>query len=339
MKHSHSLAVMEEEMQAKTKRPYLSIVIPLYNEEENIETLQKKLNESLGRIGSGYEIIYVDDGSKDRSFIILSRIAKEDKRVKVIKFRKNYGQTAAMSAGFDAAQGDVIIPLDADLQNDPADIPKLLEKIDEGYDVVSGWRKNRQDKFWSRQLPSVMANRLISSITGVRLHDYGCSLKAYRAEIIKNVKLYGEMHRFIPAFSALEGGLVTEIAVNHHPRLAGKSKYGLSRTFKVFLDLIVVKFFTDYAKKPIHLFGSLGLLTFFFGFLSAVIAVYQRIFNNESFTSSSFLVLAVVFSLFALQSVLLGLLGEVAIRTHHESPGKKIYTVAKTVNIEVLSHD
>lgn len=323
-----------EPITTKTDRPYVSLAIPVLNEEENLESLQARLNEILEQLGLDYEIIYVDDGSRDRSFAILQRFANEDARIKVIKFRKNYGQTAAMSAAFDAARGEVIIPLDADLQNDPFDIPRLLEKINEGYDVVSGWRKNRHDTLITRKLPSMLANRLISSVTGVYLHDYGCSLKAYRAEIIKDVRLYGEMHRFIPAFSALEGASVTEIPVNHHPRVAGKSKYGLSRTIKVFLDLMVVKFLTDYAKRPIHVFGSVGLLLCLGGVLSGAMSLYQKYMYQVYVHRSPLILLAVFLFLLGVQFIMMGLLAELGIRTYHESQGKKIYTIARTVNIE-----
>jgi glycosyltransferase involved in cell wall biosynthesis len=319
----------------ETAQPYLSIAIPVYNEEENLDQLQTRLTDSLEQMGIDYEIIYVDDGSRDKSFAILNRLAAADKRVKVIKFRKNYGQTAAMSAAIDAARGKVIVPLDADLQNDPQDIPRLLEKINEGYDVVSGWRKTRHDTFVTRKLPSMIANRLISAVTGVHLHDYGCSLKAYRSEIIKDVRLYGEMHRFIPAFSVLEGASVTEIPVTHHPRMAGKSKYGLSRSIKVFLDLMVVKFLGDYAKRPIHVFGSLGLLMCFGGTLSGLFTLYQKFTVPEFYVHRSPLILLAVFLfLLGVQFIMMGLLAELGIRTYHESQGKKIYTVARTLNIE-----
>ena len=315
-------------------RPYISIIIPVYNEEENLDALQTRLSALLENLHLEYEIIYVDDGSRDGSFKILEKLAAADNRLKVIKFRKNYGQTAAMSAAIDAASGEVIIPLDADLQNDPQDIPRLLEKIDEGYDVVSGWRKHRHDTFITRKLPSMMANRLISSVTGVYLHDYGCSLKAYRAEIIKDVRLYGEMHRFIPAFSALEGARVTEIPVTHHPRMAGKSKYGLSRTIKVFLDLMVVKFLGDYAKRPIHIFGTLGLLLCLGGVLCGMVTLYEKFMLADAPVHRNPLILLAVFLfMLGVQFIMMGLLAELNIRTYHESQGKKTYTVAKWINI------
>lgn len=324
--------IVAEETVSNTRRPYLSLIIPVYNEEENLEALQTRIQTIMEGFKFTYEIIYVDDGSRDRSFSILERLANLDKRIKVIKFRKNYGQTAAMSAAIDASTGEVIIPLDADLQNDPQDIPRLLEKIDEGYDVVSGWRKHRQDTFITRKLPSMMANSLISSVTGVHLHDYGCSLKAYRAEIIKDVRLYGEMHRFIPAFSALEGARVTEIPVTHHPRMAGKSKYGLSRTVKVFLDLMVVKFLGTYARRPIHIFGTVGLLMCFTGIISGMVTLFEKFSSGVYVHRNPLILLAVFLFLLGVQFIMMGLIAELLIRIYHESQDKKTYTVARTVN-------
>ncbi len=312
--------------------PYLSIIVPVYNEAENVAALQERIVEKLHDVAQAYEVIYVDDGSRDDSFAILRKLAASDARMKLIQFRKNYGQTAAMAAAIDAAQGEIIIPLDADLQNDPQDIPRLLEKIAEGYDVVSGWRKARQDTFITRKLPSLLANRLISLVTGIYLHDYGCSLKAYRADLLKSVRLYGEMHRFIPAFCMLEGARVTELVVTHHPRRAGKSKYGLSRTFKVILDLMVVKFLSSYAKRPIHAFGALAFISSLLALSSGVIALYEKLFL-PTYNSGLFFLLAVLLFIFGLQLVMMGLLAEVMMRTYYESQGKKIYTIARTVNI------
>ncbi|MBI4853938.1 MAG: glycosyltransferase family 2 protein [Acidobacteria bacterium] len=320
-------------LDTQTSRPNISIIIPVYNEEENLENLQARISEILEEIKIDYEIIYVDDGSRDNSFMLLEKLAKKDSRIKLIKFRKNHGQTAAMSAAIDVAQGEIIIPLDADLQNDPRDIPNLLDKIAEGYDVVSGWRRARQDTFITRKLPSMMANRLISSVTGVYLHDYGCSLKAYRADIVKNVRLYGEMHRFIPAFCALEGARVTEIPVNHHPRVAGKSKYGLSRIVKVFLDLMVVKFLGDYAKRPIHVFGTIGLILCFGASLAGVATLYDKFIHEVYVHRNPLILLAVFLFLVGVQFIMVGLIAELIIRTYHESQGKKTYTIAKTVNL------
>lgn len=320
-------------LETQISRPNISIIIPVYNEEENVENLQARISEILEEIKIDYEIIYVDDGSRDRSFVLLEKLALKDTRIKLIKFRKNHGQTAAMSAAIDIAQGEIIIPLDADLQNDPRDIPNLLDKMAEGYDVVSGWRKARQDTFITRKLPSMMANRLISSVTGVYLHDYGCSLKAYKREIIKDVRLYGEMHRFIPAFCALEGAKVTEIPVNHHPRVAGKSKYGLSRIVKVFLDLMVVKFLGDYAKRPIHIFGTIGVFLCLGASFIGTITLYDKFVNEVFVHRNPLILLAVFLFLIGIQFIMVGLLAELIIRTYHESQGKKTYTIAKTVNL------
>ncbi|RTZ61357.1 MAG: glycosyltransferase, partial [Gammaproteobacteria bacterium] len=237
----------------------ISVVIPVYNEEENLKPLYGELKEVLKSLPYEYEIIFVDDGSTDGSYEILKKLALEDKKVKVIRFRRNYGQTAAMYAGFQYAQGDVIITMDGDLQNDPHDIPKLLEKINEGYDIVSGWRKNRKDPFLTRILPSKIANWIISKVTGVHLHDYGCTLKAYRKEVAKNFRLYGDMHRFLPAVAKSFGAKITEIVVNHRPRIHGRSKYGIGRTVRVILDIFLVKFLNDYLNKPMYVFGSTGL--------------------------------------------------------------------------------
>lgn len=310
----------------------LSIVVPVYNEEENLRNLQVCLYKALSAMGLDYEVIYVDDGSSDSSFKILAEMAEQDKRIKVVRFRKNYGQTAAMSAGIEVASGRVIVPLDADLQNDPADIPLLLAKMEEGYDVVSGWRRDRKDSL-SKTLPSAIANRLISRVTGVKLHDYGCSLKAYRGDLIKEVKLYGEMHRFIPAFAFIEGATVTEIPVTHHPRVAGKSKYGLSRTFKVFLDLITVKFFIDYACKPIHFFGIAAALAFLCGLGITGFALTDAIFRIGYLQLVPGLISALIFFFMALMFVMMGLVAELGMRTHYEAQGKRIYTVSKIINL------
>lgn len=320
-------------LETQISRPNISIIIPVYNEEENVENLQARLSEMLVGLNIDYEIIYVDDGSRDKSFLLLEKLALKDSRVKLIKFRKNHGQTAAMSAAIDVSQGEIIIPLDADLQNDPKDIPNLLDKMAEGYDVVSGWRKQRQDTLVTRKIPSMLANRLISSVTGVYLHDYGCSLKAYRADIIKDVRLYGEMHRFIPAFCALEGAKVTEIPVNHHPRVAGQSKYGLSRTVKVFLDLMVVKFLGDYAKRPIHIFGTIGLFLCLSGIFCGLLTLYDKFVLSVFVHRNPLILLAIFLFLVGTQFIMVGLLAELIIRTYHESQGKKTYTIAKTVNL------
>src|SRR5262245_22133622 len=240
--------------------PELSVVVPIYDEEENIPALYERLTGVLAALGSGYEIIAVDDGSHDRSFALLRELARADRRLRVVRFRRNFGQTAAFTAGFERARGEVVVTIDADLQNDPADIPRLLEKIAEGYDVISGWRAHRQDAFWNRRLPSIMANRLISLVTGLRLHDYGCSRKAYRREVVQDLQLYGELHRFIPAIASWQGVQVAELAVNHEPRRFGSSKYGIGRTLRVMLDLMTVRFLLSYATRPMQIFGLVGLL-------------------------------------------------------------------------------
>src|ERR687885_792899 len=261
----------------------ISLLLPVLNEEPNLRPLHAKIDEALAHLGRTAEIIYVDDGSTDGSLEVLREISRLDPRVRVIALRRNYGQTAAMAAGIDAARGKVLIPMDADLQNDPADIARLLEKLDEGYDVVSGWRKDRKDKMITRKIPSMIANRLISWIGGVPLHDYGCSLKAYRRESLQDVRLYGEMHRFIPIYAAWAGARVTEIPVDHHARTMGKSKYGLSRTLKVVLDLVTIKFMASYQTKPIYVFGTFGIFAFVISMLAGLYAVFLKLVEHVSF--------------------------------------------------------
>ncbi|MFH1563269.1 MAG: glycosyltransferase family 2 protein [Nitrospirota bacterium] len=310
----------------------LSIILPVYNEEDNIAELHSKITNALINLGKSYEIIYVDDGSQDRSFEILAEIAKVDERTKVIQFRKNFGQTAAIAAGFDHAQGEILIPMDADLQNDPEDIPKFLHKIEEGYDVVSGWRKNRKDKWITRRIPSVLANKLISLVTGVKLHDYGCTLKAYRKEVIENIKLYGEMHRFIPVYASLAGGKITEVVVTHHPRRHGKTKYGLSRTMKVILDLFTVKFFCSYATKPIYAFGGFGALLGLVGVMVGAVTIFQKYAYGIWVHKNPLLLLAVFLGILGIQLIMMGLLAEIIMRTYYESQAKPVYLVKKLIN-------
>lgn len=310
----------------------LSVIIPVFNEEENIAPLYHKLKSVLSSFGKDYEIIFVDDGSMDESFKILESLAKEDERVKVIGFRRNFGQTAALSAGFDAAKGAIIIPMDADGQNDPQDIPRLAGKIKEGCDVVSGWRRKRKDDFFRRRLPSLFANKLISWMTGVYLHDYGCTLKAYRARAIKDVGLYGEMHRFLPALAFWQGAKIGEIEVGHHERIHGKSKYGLFRIFKVLLDLITVKFLGSFSTKPSYVFGGIGLFLFFWGIVSGVAVVLQKIFLGSSMIQSPLLHLTALLITLSILFVLNGLLAELSIRTYHESQGKPTYLIRQTIN-------
>lgn len=306
---------------------YLSIVIPLFNEEENVEEAYRQARDALSTFGVPYEIIFVDDGSRDRTLEISRRIASGDNRVKVVSFRKNFGQTAAMSAGFDYARGKVVIPMDGDLQNDPGDIPRLIAKIEEGYDVVSGWRKERKDTFLTRRLPSITANWLISKITGVHLHDYGCTMKAYRKEVVQNLNLYGEMHRFLPALASIYGVNVAEVVVRHHPRLRGKSKYGLTRILKVFLDLMTVKFLLSYSTKPIRLFGPLGLGAVSLSVLSGLAAIYMKIFDALSLNRNPLFLLSVILLFMGIQLISLGLIAEINVRTYHESQKKPIYAV------------
>ncbi|MBY0360024.1 MAG: glycosyltransferase family 2 protein [Candidatus Obscuribacterales bacterium] len=312
--------------------PELSVLIPVYNEEESLPHLYQKLRSELDALQRSWELIMVDDGSKDSSWSILQKIAAEDKRVRCVRFVRNFGQTAALSAGIDYASGEIIIPMDADLQNDPADLNLLLSKLDEGFDVVSGWRKDRQDEFFTRLIPSWTANKIISVISGVRLHDYGCSLKAYRHEVIKNVRLYGEMHRFVPIYASWMGARVTEIPVTHHARKFGTSKYGLSRTFKVVLDLILVKFLSSYATKPIHIFGSMGLLSIVGSIVAFSWMVILKLFYATSFISTPLPILVAVLALLGVQFIFMGLLAEIIMRTYHESQGKAIYCVKAVLN-------
>ncbi len=314
--------------------PSISVVIPLYNEEESIPHLYEKLTEALEAYGKPYEVIIVDDGSTDGSYPLLRQIAEQDKRFKIVRLRRNFGQTAAFAAGFDHARGDVIITMDADLQNDPADIPKLMEKIEEGFDIVSGWRINRQDRFLDRKLPSMIANRLISNVTDVRLHDYGCSLKAYRAEVLREVRLYGELHRFIPALASQVGGAVTEVPVNHHPRRFGKSKYGISRTIRVILDLITVWFLGTYSTRPLHVFGTMGLVSAGMGVLLGLYLSFLKLVEGQNIGGRPLLLLAVLLVVVGVQLITMGLLAEMIIRTYHESQGKPIYVVREVLNAD-----
>ncbi len=308
----------------------LSVVIPVYNEEENIEILHGRLSNALQSMKDDYEIIYVDDGSNDRSLEILERIQREDNHVLVLSMRRNFGQTAAFAAGFDFARGDVIVTMDADLQNDPDDIPRLIELMKD-YDLVSGWRKDRKDPFFSRRLPSMIANWLISRVTGVKLHDYGCSLKAYKKDIVKNLRLYGEMHRFIPAVASWYGVRIAEVPVKHHPRLRGKSKYGISRTFKVLLDLITVKFLQSFSTKPVQFFGSLGLLSTFFGMITLLYLFFLKLLYGASIGNRPLLILGVLLVIIGIQFIGMGLLGEMLVRVYHESQRKPIYVLKKVI--------
>lgn len=318
----------------QNQHPELSLFLPVLDEEENLQPMHAKIDAALGALGKTAEVIYVDDGSTDGSLDILKKIAAGDDRVRVISLRRNYGQTAAMSAGIDAAVGDILIPMDADLQNDPADIARLLQKLDEGYDVVSGWRKNRQDNLVSRKVPSQIANRVISWISGVPLHDYGCSLKAYRRDVIQDVKLYGEMHRFIPIYAAWAGARVTEISVNHHARTGGKSKYGISRTIKVIFDLITIKFMASYQTKPLYVFGAFGMIAFLISLVAGTWAVALKLFHGTSFILTPLPIIAVVMLAISVQFFLMGLLAELSVRTYHESQDKAIYSVREKIGFD-----
>ncbi|MGD8394432.1 MAG: glycosyltransferase family 2 protein [Candidatus Eiseniibacteriota bacterium] len=309
----------------------LSVVLPVHNEVESLETLHRQLSEVLVEYRRSYEILFIDDGSSDSSFEVLRGIQARDPHVRVVRLRRNFGQTAAMSAGFRYASGRAVLPMDADLQNDPADIPRLIAKLDEGYDVVSGWRIDRQDGMLSRRLPSMIANWLIGRVTGVRLHDYGCSLKAYRAEIVKNVHLYGEMHRFIPALASWLGARTVEIPVQHHARRFGKTKYGISRTFRVILDLITVKFLLSFSTQPLHIFGAWGGLSFFAGSAICVYLAILRLFFEQGLANRPLLLLGVLLVFTGIQFISMGLLAEMLARTYHESQDKPIYVIRDTL--------
>ncbi|MDD2899321.1 MAG: glycosyltransferase family 2 protein [Desulfuromonadaceae bacterium] len=312
----------------------ISIVVPVYNEEDNVAAVYEAISSALIPMNCSHEIIMVDDGSSDDSYRTLTRLASTDTSLKVIRFRRNFGQTAAMSAGFDFAKGAIIIPMDGDLQNDPADIPRMVEKINEGYDVVSGWRRDRKDTFITRKIPSLLANAIISRLTGVHLHDYGCTLKAYRREVLDGINLYGEMHRFVPALASQFGAKVTELPVNHFPRLHGVSKYGISRTLRVILDLMTVKFLMAYSTKPIQLFGKWGVYTILAGVGSGTMTLYMKLFEHLSMNRNPLLILTAFLLFMGIQFIVLGLLGELNARTYFESQGKPIYAVKDRINID-----
>jgi glycosyltransferase involved in cell wall biosynthesis len=312
--------------------PALSVVVPVFNEEGSIEALYSRICQSLeGRYD--YELIFIDDGSTDGSFSILDNICRKDGRVRVVRLRTNFGQTAALSAGFKYSRGAIIVPLDADGQNDPADICKLIDKLDEGYDIVSGWRRKRHDNILTRTIPSRVANWLIAKITGVKLHDFGCTLKAYRAESLKEIKLYGEMHRFIPALASWSGEKIAEVEVNHHPRRAGVAKYGLGRTFKVVLDLITIKFLASFSTKPIYVFGGLGVISGSGAILSGLAVFYQKFLSSShlSMNRNPLLMLTVMLFITSVQFILMGLLAEILVRTYHESQNRAIYVVQQVL--------
>jgi glycosyltransferase involved in cell wall biosynthesis len=311
----------------------LSMVIPVYNEENNLPLLYSAIQKELDSIECTWKVIFVDDSSTDGSLAVLRELAQKDHRhVEVIVFRRNYGQTAAIAAGIDHSDGDIVILMDADMQNDPADIPIMLTKLDEGYDVVSGWRKHRKDPFLSRTVPSRIANGLISLVTGVHLHDYGCTLKVYRREVLNGFRLYGEMHRFIPAYANAAGARIAEVIVHHHPRKYGKSKYGLERTLKVILDLFTVKFLLSYSVSPIYIFGGVGIGTIFISTITLLFLTVRKIFFSASVIDSPLFLLSVMFFGLGFQTILMGLIAELLIRTYHETLDKPTYTIREVIN-------
>jgi glycosyltransferase involved in cell wall biosynthesis len=311
----------------------ISVVIPVFNEEGSVAELARRLVEVLGKMGATWEVIFVDDGSRDRTVEILRTANLAEPRVKLVRFRRNFGQTAALAAGFDFACGEIVVTMDGDLQNDPTDIPRLVAKIGEGYDLVNGWRVKRKDTFLTRRLPSLLANSLISFITGVKLHDYGCTLKAFRHEVAKSVSLYGELHRFIPAIASGMGVEVAEIPVNHFPRTTGKSKYGLFRTVKVLLDLITVKFLLSYSTRPIHVFGLIGMLSGGLGVAIGGWLSFQKLFQGVALSNRPILFLAVLLVIVGVQFVTMGLLAELQTRIYHESQKRPTYTVRETLGL------
>lgn len=308
----------------------LSIVIPVYNEVDNIKLLHQSIQQALNGVVASWEVVYVDDGSSDGSLRGLEQIQSEDPiHTTLVALRRNFGQTAAIAAGIDNAQGDVICLMDADLQNDPSDIPMMLEKVNEGYDVVSGWRIHRQDTFVTRTLPSRLANGLISYVTGVHLHDYGCTLKAYQREVLTGFRLYGEMHRFIPAYASSVGAKIIEVPVKHHPRRFGKTKYGLNRTLKVILDLFTVKFLISYSNKPIYLFGGAGLVLILLSLFTLLFLLFRRLVMQISPFSSPLFIISTMIMIMGFQSILMGLIAELLVRTYHESQSKPTYTIRR----------
>jgi glycosyltransferase involved in cell wall biosynthesis len=313
----------------------LSLVIPVYNEAENLPPLYDSIQQALTPLNRTWEVVFVDDGSQDGSFDVLNSLVEKDaEHVRVLSFRRNFGQTAAIAAGIDHACGEIIVLMDADMQNDPADIPMLLAKLDEGYDLVSGWRKDRKDNRLTRTIPSNVANGLISWATGVHLHDYGCTLKAYRRDVLEGFRLYGEMHRFIPVFAHAVGARITEIPVRHHPRTFGKTKYGLERTIKVLLDLFTVKFLLSYSNKPIYLFGGTGFLLMFAGAADLLYLLIRRSLYGVPVFTSPLLQVGIMLFIMGFQSLLMGLIAELLARTYHESQSKPTYTIRRTVNLQ-----
>lgn len=330
---SSIISAQDESVSDMESSVKVSIVIPVYNEEENIPLLHQAILDVMPKQGYTWEVVYVDDGSADDSWLALRELAQQDPaHVTALTFRRNFGQTAAIAAGIDHAVGEIIVLMDADLQNDPTDIPLLVEKIDEGYDLVSGWRKERKDAYLTRVLPSNIANALISWVTGVRLHDYGCTLKAYRREVLTGFRLYGEMHRFIPAYAGSVGAKILEVPVKHHPRKYGKAKYGLERTVKVILDLFTVKFLMSYSQKPIYLFGGTGLVLIAVSALTLLFLMVRRVLLQIPVSTSPFLPTATMLMILGFQSILMGLIAELLVRTYHEAQAKPTYTIRKVVS-------
>lgn len=311
--------------------PRTSVIIPVFNEAESLPILYKRLKEVLDKISGGHEMVFIDDGSQDESFATLRDISLGDPNVKVIRLRRNFGQTAALVAGFDRANGEIIITIDADLQNDPSDIPNLIDKIDEGYDIVSGWRKNRKDPIITKALPSKLSNKMASWLTGVRLHDFGCTLKAYRREVIEGIHLYGELHRYVPAVASSLGVRVAEIEVSHHPRPFGKSKYGITRLMRGMLDLITLKLLLTYMNRPMQMLGGLGVLSMLGAVTSGMATVAMKLFMGFNMTGNPLLFLTILLFLASVQFISMGFLGEISMRTYHETQSKPIYVVREVV--------
>jgi len=316
----------------------LSLIVPVYNEAESLPLLVEGISKALKPLPRLWEVVFVDDGSTDGSLTVLEELVRKDpEHLRLVAFRRNYGQTAAIAAGIDHSEGSTVVLLDADLQNDPADIPRMLEKLDEGYDVVSGWRKVRKDNALTRNVPSVVANWIISRVTGVHLHDYGCTLKAYRRDALEGFRLYGEMHRFIPVYAHSVGARITEMNVDHHPRRFGRANYGLERTLKVVLDLLTVKFLVSYSNKPIRLFGGAGLVLMFLSLVSLVYLFLRRALEQVPVLGSPLFQLGVMFFILGFQSILMGLIAELLVRTYHESQHKPTYTIRSVTNIKRLT--
>lgn len=329
--YNEHMSLSTTEARPATVKPLVSIVIPVFNEEASLPALFERLSEVLPKLGHAHEVIMVDDGSHDNSFKLMTSLSQNNRPVIAIRFKRNYGQTAALAAGIARARGDIIVTLDSDLENDPGDIPLLLAKLDEGYDVVSGWRQDRwKGAFFSRKLPSTVANWLISRLSGVPLHDYGCTLKAYRADLVKDVNLYGEMHRFIPAYATWQGGRIAEVPVSYRPRAHGTSNYGFGRTFRVLLDLIVMVFMHRYFNRPMHFFGGWGFLSLSLGVCVGGVAVLLRLFNVVDFIETPLPILATLLILVGVQLMLFGVLAEILMRTYYESQDKRPYTIAET---------